>query len=161
MSLLATAFADGMTDETEGAWMTNSSAQAFNFGDMVMVDSVNIHPTTLKRYKVIVPTAAGMLGTTAQEFGIVVEPNGIAIGAKGRVQFVSDEIVVNITAGVTVAVGDLMRPITATAQVTNAAGTAVGERFFGRFLEAATGGAAILPRKCRFNGRNPIAWRTV
>lgn len=163
MSLTSISFPEGLTEEVEQATMVNTSGATVPYGGILMVDKVNLHATTLKEYKMIVPTAAGLLGTTIGRFGVCTDRNGIASNASGQFTFVSSEVEILIKASENIAVGNKIRPDHAggtTYLGINDAGSAVGEHFVAEALAASNVAADALV-KCRFNGLNFFGFRTV
>lgn len=168
MSLLSTSFPEGVTVETEGTRLLNTSGATVPYGGIQQLDesSTGLHATTLKAYKTIAPTAAGLLGTTRGRFCVCVEPDGVANNAYGRFVFISDEVEVLMKASENIAIGNKIRPDHGGAGAAdkyvgvNDAGSAVGEHFVAQAIAASNVGTQALV-KCRFDGWNFMGFRTV
>lgn len=109
--------------------MTNKSGGALAKGDVVIVDTSNDRAVTTTT-----------TGATTRPIGVVIEENGIANNATGRVQFGGYTALVNVPASVTR--GDYLVTHTVAKQATGRTMPANGA--FGTFLKTSTTPDALL-----------------
>lgn len=115
---------------TESQPLTNQSGGALAQGDVVIVDTAHAAAVTT--------TTTGAY--TATRIGVVVEPNGIAAGAVGKIGFAGYVPVINLNASASN--GDLVKTHTVAKQGTPHSGIATGD--FAEVLGTGTTPSALL-----------------